>query len=84
MKLKELIKNTIKTKHIGHRVYSVGDELYNKDTQETGRVEEVIYPTIFSKDKNIRYRINWTRRTKFGCPALVSETILASDRIVIR
>jgi hypothetical protein len=84
MKLRQLIKNTIKADHVGHRVYSEGDEVYNTDTLETGRVEEVIYPTIFSKDKNIKYRINWTRQTKFGFPALVSDIVLASDNIVIR
>lgn len=84
MKLKQLLKNTIKSNHIGDCVYSEGDEVYDKDTLETGRVEEVIYPTIFSKDKNIKYRINWTRQTKFGFPALVSEIGLASNNIVIR
>jgi len=80
MKLKELIQSTIRP-HKGTPLYQPQDEVYNETTKETGIVQEVIHPSVFSRNKNIQYRISWIHRTDHGCSTLQSEVIQASNNI---
>ena len=82
--LKDTLKKVIQPKLTEKVMYKIGDEVFNQDRLESGRVDEIILPTIFSKNKNILYKFTWTRRTGEFCPRLVASIEPASSSIVVR
>lgn len=82
--LKDTLRRAIRPKLTEEVKYKIGDEVFNQDRLESGRVDEIILPTIFSKNKTILYKFSWTRRTGVYSPGLVSSIEPASSSIVLR